>query len=189
MAINRTYFFDEVRHSLFGGSLDQGQVDGLTILLDEGEAREWDWRWIAYLLATAYHETGQTMQPIEEWGKGEGHSYGEPDPETGQTYYGRGYVQLTWADNYKKMSDICDVDMYHDASLALDPVTACKVIYEGMSRGTFTGVELDDYFTADSTDWVNARKIVNALDRAEDIAAYANDFHHALSWTPETLEA
>jgi len=35
------------------------------------------------------------MQPIEEYGKGKGMKYGSPDPETGQTYYGRGFVQTT----------------------------------------------------------------------------------------------
>ncbi|TOE35570.1 hypothetical protein CGJ43_25525, partial [Vibrio parahaemolyticus] len=59
-------------------------------------------QYLAYVLATTYHETGHTMKPIEEWGKGQGRPYGEPDPETGQTYYGRGYVQLTWLANYIK---------------------------------------------------------------------------------------
>ncbi len=63
------------------------------------------------MLATAYWETAQTMEPIEEYGKGAGRPYGEPDPATEQTYYGRGYVQLTWLPNYEKASkEIYDIE-------------------------------------------------------------------------------
>ncbi|MBE3951934.1 hypothetical protein HJ144_09510 [Vibrio parahaemolyticus] len=44
------------------------------------------------------------MQPVEEYGKGVGHEYGIPDPITGQTYYGRGDVQVTWKYNYERLS-------------------------------------------------------------------------------------
>jgi hypothetical protein len=185
MSIHRTWFFDAVRGALFGGSLTQAQVDGLNVLLDEGEARSWDHRWLAYLIATSYHETAKTMQPIAEYGKGQGRPYGVPDPVTGQTYYGRGYVQLTWKENYAKMAQVCDAPLVEEPDLALEPEIACLVIFEGMERGMFTGVGLPDYFTATVTDWVNARRIVNALDRAQDIAGYAQHFHAALSWTPE----
>jgi hypothetical protein len=184
MVIHRKYFFDSVRASLFNGALIQGQVDGLNVLLDEGDARAWDHRWLAYLLATTYHETAKTMQPIAEYGKGQGRPYGVPDPVTGQTYYGRGYVQLTWKENYAKMAEICSVPLVEEADLALEPEIAGMVIFEGMERGLFTGVGLPDYFTATVTDWYNARRIVNALDRAEEIAGYAEKFHAALSWTP-----
>ena len=53
-----------------------------------------DLRWLAYILATDYHETAYTMQPIEEYGKGAGYDYGEPDPVTGEIYFGTGLVQL-----------------------------------------------------------------------------------------------
>ena len=50
----------------------------------------------------------------------------------------------------------------------------------GMRDGTFTGKRLADYFTAKTSDWVNARKIVNGLDRAKDIAGYGRRFHSEL---------
>jgi hypothetical protein len=184
MSIHRKYFFDAVRTSLFQGSLTQEQVDGLNVLLDEGEARGWDHRWLAYLLGTTYHETAKTMQPIAEYGRGAGKPYGVPDPSTGQTYYGRGYVQLTWKENYQKMQDLLSVPLVAEPDLALEPEIACQVIFHGMETGTFTGVGLPDYFTDTLTDWVNARRIVNALDRADAIAGYAEQFHAALSWTP-----
>ena len=33
-----------------------------------------DIRWLAYMMATAKHEVANTWQPIEEYGKGAGHS-------------------------------------------------------------------------------------------------------------------
>src|SRR3954471_13721270 len=105
--INRKFFFDQIRQSLFGGSIKPSQVVGLTAILDEWEANHWnsDDRWLAYILATPYHETDKTMQPIREYGRGKGKAYGNPDPQTGQVYYGRGLVQLTWFDNYRKAAN------------------------------------------------------------------------------------
>ena len=100
--IDRAKFFAAARKAPFGGSMKQDQVDGYLRLLEEMEARGWrDQRWFAYVLATAYHETAATMQPIAEYGKGKGKAYCKPDPVTKQTYSGRGYVQLTWKDNYR----------------------------------------------------------------------------------------
>lgn len=49
-----------------------------------------------------------------------------------------------------------------------------------MDRGLFTGKKLADYFTSKSSDWVNARRIINGTDRADVIAGYAKDFYNAL---------
>ena len=82
--INRKTFFYDVRVKLFGGRLDQRQVDGMNAILDEWEKRDLtDLRWLAYALATAFWETAHTMWPIEEWGKGQGHPYGVPDSGDG----------------------------------------------------------------------------------------------------------
>jgi len=62
----------------------------------------------------ANNEIG-TIQPIEEIGKGSGQDYGKTDPETGQAYYGRGFVQLTWRDNYAK------ADVNIDEEFGIDP--------------------------------------------------------------------
>jgi hypothetical protein len=51
-----------------------------------------------------------------------------------------------------------------------------------MLRGTFTPpkyYKLADFFTEHS-DWYNARKIINGLDRAEQIAGYGRRFYFAL---------
>ena len=95
--INRDFFFLQVKKLLFGGKVSPAQVNGLNAILDGWEQNYSgdDDRWLAYALATTFHETDQKFQPIEEYGKGKGHKYGQPDPNTHQTYYGRGFVQLT----------------------------------------------------------------------------------------------
>jgi hypothetical protein len=83
---NAGAFYDSIRQSLFGGSLSQSQVDGHSILgkacgifrLDPFITQS------AYVLATAYHETAKTMQPIEE--------YGGPSTRYAP-WYGRGFVR------------------------------------------------------------------------------------------------
>lgn len=179
--IDHTAFFASVRNDPFGGRLKQSQVDGLNVFLYEWEVSELtDLRWLAYMFGTVFHETAHTMQPIEEYGLGEGHEYGEPDPETGKTYYGRGYVQLTWKDNYERMGKIVGEDLVHLPELALVPSIAVEIMFEGMTQGLFTGKKLSDYFKW-QTDEINARRIVNGTDKASTIAGYARAFYAALT--------
>jgi len=180
----RKLFFDEVRVTLFSDSLSQGQVDGMNAMLDAWErislVKEVDLRWLAYMLATDYHETAYTMQPIEEYGKGAGYDYGDPDPVTGECYYGRGLVQLTWASNYQKAGEEIHADLYWQPELALEMQKAVRVIMRGMHEGWFTGKKLADYIHGNECDFVEARRIVNGTDRAETIAGYAEKFQSAL---------
>ena len=68
--INRKFFFDTARLTLFDGGLRKPQVEGLTVLLNYWEKNHAakDDRWLAYVLATAHHETDRRMQPIREYG-------------------------------------------------------------------------------------------------------------------------
>jgi putative chitinase len=183
--INRAFFFDHVRASLFGGHMNQPQVNGMNAIVDHWEANlaTSDDRWLAYALATTFHETAFTMQPIEEVGHGRGHSYGDADPETGKRYYGRGFVQLTWKKNYAKMGDKLHVDLVNRPELALDREVATEVLFTGMIDGDFTGKKLGGYFSSGKDDWVNARKIINGLDHAGAIAQYGHKFYAAISYT------
>ncbi len=71
--MNRKAFFDSVRHSLFNGRLKQTQVDGLNTLLDEWEDTGFTNRqWLAYALATAFHESAFTIGPLAVYGRGRG---------------------------------------------------------------------------------------------------------------------
>lgn len=171
----RKTYFDMVRDTLFYGKMDQKQVDGQEFILDTWEDLHpnWDIRWLAYSLATTIHETASTMQPIEEYGKGKGQPYGVKDPKTGETYYGRGFVQLTWKENYEKMTPIVDplfpsqpIDLAKNASQALIPEFAAAIMYEGMERGLFRSDNSGKqtykrYFDDDTDDPYGAREIIN----------------------------
>lgn len=195
--IDRDRFFAAVRARPFGGSLTQGQVDGLNAILDAWEARPEfaDLRWLAYMLATAFHETARTMKPINEYGgnayffrmydpEGERGDFarqnGNTEPGDGVRFHGRGYVQLTWRSNYQKMQDLLGAPLVEDPEKALDPMIAAQIMFEGMKGGLFTGVGLARYFDHDSDDPVNARRIINGLDKAHEIAAIHRDFLAAL---------
>jgi hypothetical protein len=180
--IDRNKFFPLVREKPFNGSLEQSQVDGMNSILDAWEALPpVDIRHLAYELATVFHECATQMVPLREYGKGAGRAYGRPDPVTRLVYYGRGYVQLTWKHNYDVMGKIIGYDLVAEPDAALEPDVAARIMFEGMERGLFTGKKLNDYFTDKTSDWVNARRIINGLDRARDIAVYAQEFHVALS--------
>lgn len=184
--INPATFFYLVRIKLFGGRLAQQQVDGMNAILAEWAKRGLtDLRWLAYIFATTYWETAHTMWPIEEYGKGQGHPYGVPDPQTGQVYYGRGFVQLTWKSNYATMGKLLGVDLVGHPEQALQLAAATQVLFEGMLRaeskiGDFTGLALEDCFNATHDDWLRARAIINGTDHAAAIADLGKTFLGAL---------
>lgn len=184
-----TPFFSSARKALFGGSLKQSQVDGLNQLASSWEVYgDSDLRRFAYVLATALHETGKTMEPIHEKG---GTAYftrhyegrkdlGNTQKGDGAKYHGRGFVQITGRRNYRDWSRRLGVDLLGIPDLALNPVHAGRIIVQGMMEGTFTGKELADYINADECDFVGARRIINGTDRASLIAGYAKSFLAAL---------
>jgi putative chitinase len=165
------------------GELNNSQTQGIGYLIDclEDDIAVNDLRWAAYMLATAWHETGKTMQPIEEYGKGKDKKYGDYDPLTGKAYFGRGYVQLTWKANYMLFTTILKVDLVSHPELALEPDTAYKIMSVGMRKGSFTGVGLPRYFNENRDDPLNARKIINGLDCAGRIAGYHGIFLKAMN--------
>jgi putative chitinase len=180
--MHRARFYEIIRPALFHGSLSQSQVDGLEDLLDYAEHHTpaLDLRHVAYILATAYHETARTMQPIAEYGCGTGYPYGVPDPETGECYYGRGYVQLTWKNNYAYQGAKLHLPLLTTPDLALEPGPAARILFEGMGDGDFTGVGVGDYIDETQCAYDRARQVVNGMDCAEQIAGYAQVFQEAL---------
>lgn len=148
-----------------------------------------DLRLAAYMLATVKHECANTFRPIEEFGKGENRPYGRPVTVTdsqgnsyANVYYGRGYVQLTWHANYETLDRdlrLNGVLLFHP-EMALDPTTAYAIMSFGMRNGVFTGKKLSDYIHDDTCDYLNARRVINALDRAALIQGYAEAFESLL---------
>ncbi len=184
--INKEKFYQTIRTSLFD-KLTQKQVEGMEAILDGWiKGGYTDIRHLAYILATTYHETAKTMQPIEEFGKGKGRDYGKklklsrkPYTTPDKLYYGRGFVQLTWYENYQLASKKLKCDLLNFPELALQLDRATDILFLGMYQGWFTGKKLSDYIGV-KTDFVGARKIINGTDKASLIASYANSFLTAL---------
>jgi hypothetical protein len=185
--LNRETFFRELKTDLFPqkfiGAKGSKQIKGIDLLIDEWERRDdVNLQQFAYILATTYHETAFTMQPIKERG---GQKYLQSKKY--YPYFGRGYVQLTWETNYKKVSKKYGVDFMSNPDLALDPKYAVPILFDGMKEGWFTKYSLDS--TIDNVDdpdekevkeYVKARRIVNGTDKAHEIASYALKFEKAL---------
>ncbi|WP_105440988.1 hypothetical protein [Neorhizobium sp. T25_13] len=201
MAHNRHTFFDLVRTKLFKGRLVAAQVEGMTAILDawrerdgQGEAQP-----LSYVLATAFHETAATMQPVRETLAASDRSaitrldeafaagrlgsvktpYWRPDAE-GKSWLGRGLVQLTHRRNYEAMSAVTGIDLVADPGRAMEMPVSVAILIEGMRRGSFTGRKLGDYFGQGRAEWVGARKIINGNDRADLVARHARVFAEAL---------
>jgi hypothetical protein len=181
--MNRETFFAHIRREPFSGKMTPSQVSGVNDLLDAWN-NSLDVRWLAYVLATVFHETAARMQPVREGLARSDASarrilakypYAQPDPVTGHAYYGRGHVQLTWRRNYEKLGKPLGIDLVSNPDLALDPAISLRVLFLGMTNGLYTGKSLGDYFSAVRDDPVGARRIVNGTDRAGLIAGY----HHA----------
>ena len=126
---------------------------------------------MAYVIATTEWETAKTFKPVREafwlsesWRKKNFRYY---------PYYGRGFVQLTWKNNYQKYSDLLGVDMVKNPDLAMDSNVALFVLVHGFKTGTFTTRKITDYININKTDFLNARRCINGMDQASKIAALA----------------
>jgi len=154
--------------------------------------------WAAYMMATVEHETARRFLPVEEVGRGQGNPYGvtlkvactnrmrssncatrlgtaAQGAFRENVYYGRGYVQLTWQSNYAQLGQALGMGrlLMEEPELALEPETAYAVMTYGMTRGAFTGKRLGDYLCDGMKDYVQARRVVNGLDCAAEIAELA----------------
>jgi len=149
-----------------------------------------DIRWVSYMLATVRRECGGTWRPIKEWGLGRRHIYGKEidvlDPINNTTkknaYYGRGYVQLTWDYNYKKLGKELGLgdDLYINPDKVLKPDIAYKIMSVGMCKGLFAGASLAQYLSGKKTDYIGARRIINGSDHAVEIAKDASIYEALL---------
>lgn len=150
-----------------------------------------DIRWVAYMLATVNRECDGKWKPIKEYGEGKIKKYGVKikvtDPKTKEelenVYYGRGYVQITWAKNYKKMGQALGMgdDLYIHPDKTLDHNIAYKIMSLGMRKGLFTTARLAQYLSGNRTDYEGARKIINGIDHAKEIASNATKYEQLLN--------
>ncbi len=126
----------------------------------------------AYVLATSSLESQH--KPQKEWKAREGTVIWETAQKyywhTG--YYGRGFVQLTLEDNYRKWSQKLGVDLLSNPDLALKVDIAARILCEGMRDGEFTGHKLADYGSGRTYDVGGARTIVNPGEGARKLGLF-----------------
>lgn len=126
---------------------------------------------LAYILATAYWETNQTVEPVREaywlsddWRKSNLRYY---------PWYGRGFVQLTWEQNYIRAGKELSLDLTSDPDVVMYPDISAQILVHGSMQGWFTGRKIGDYITLHKSDFVNARRVINGNDKAKQIAKLA----------------
>ncbi len=204
--MNRAKFYASSK-KLFG-SLSQPQVDGIEAILNEAERRNTPDTWLAYMLATAYLETGATMQPVKEnlnySAQGLQRTFQKYFNATMAAAYARQPERIAnrayanrmgngneasgdgWRYRGRGLVQITGKDNYTKFGIvgspddALVDEVATRIMFDGMERGSFTGKKLSDYFHDDVAEWTEARRIINGQDRAKDIASYAGIFHKAI---------
>ena len=206
MLIDRKKFYEKFPGTKLGkAKLTASRKAGFEAIFDAwDEIKHYDiLEWLAYALATAWHETGTRMQPIRE-------GFKDTDDEAcacvadyckkkkvdnyarrhdnGMSYYGRGYVQLTHAANYLAMGRRLGLGekLYDNPDLAMEPEHAAKILLIGMIEGCFRpkAGKLIDYFDGKKDDWKNARGLING-DIAKNgmiVGAYGKAFFAALGY-------
>lgn len=134
----------------------------------------------AYVLATADWETNHTFEPVRE-------AYWVKNAEAWRKknlryypWYGRGLVQLTWEDNYRRAGKAIGVDLIKNPDGALEAGSAVKILVKGMIEGWFTSKKLSDYITLKRSEFIAARAIINGKDKAQEIAALAMKYDDEL---------
>jgi putative chitinase len=186
-SIDLSVFFNEIKPHLFV-RLSVPQVEGMEAKLKAFSEANWPVSWAAYALATSYHETAKRMVPVREglsasdaWRKKNLRYY---------PWYGRGDVQLTWEDNYKKADRELGLNgaLVNNLDLALDKDISAKILVKGMEEGWFSGDKEGRHTLrrhlpdekGTKTQFKPARRIINLMDKADLIANYALGFQEAL---------
>lgn len=133
----------------------------------------------AFLFATVVVETGirQFSPAAVERGEGAGKDYGRPDPRTGQRYYGRGWVQLTYDHQYRMAGERLGLPLLTQPDLALQPDNSYRILVtaltegipevyrqnaNGASNGQGPRVKAGDFISASQVDYGQARAVINA---------------------------
>lgn len=207
--MDREIFYDKVRAAPFGGRLPQTAFDAIEEILRQGAGLPAEH--LAYILATAYHESGHDMVSKRE----------------NLTYTSAARIRQVWPSRfataaaaqpyvrnpeklanfvYGNRDDLGNIHKgdgwkYRGAGLvqitgranfrkfglednpegALTLVVAVSILIQGMTKGMFTGKKLSDYNLPAS--FRSARAIVNGDVTANGttIAGHAMDFLSALN--------
>jgi peptidoglycan hydrolase-like protein with peptidoglycan-binding domain len=135
---------------------------------------------LAYMMATIEWETAGTFEPVREayWFS---EDWRAVNLQPYYPYYGRGYVQLTWDDNYSKYAEITGLDLVGEPDQAMQPDVALKILVDGFKHGRFTGISLEECVDLTQTDYLESRRCINGRDKAQEIADIAADWERFFS--------
>lgn len=210
--MDKKAFFEELRKNkkMFPQGISQEFVNGVNTLLEVWYKYNFDKTQtkyeLAYNLATSFHETAGTMQPIYERGAKSYFNKYEPGTKLGKQlgntqrgdgflFRGAGHVQNTGRRNAdvsgQKLSKFLNVrvDFLSNPALRVDPTISAISLFLGNHEGWWTGRKLNNYlrthYSEESElvlmhDFTRARAVVNGNDKAELIATYAFNFLDAL---------
>lgn len=146
--------------------------------------------WVPYVMATVKHETAGTFLPINEFGTDVyfRRRYG-PQTDVGKRlgnmvesdatdFKGRGYVQITGRDNYKRVGQNLGLGdrLVQFPHMALNPSISLAILCDGMYNGWFTGLSLRKMEAQQPSDYTPWRRMINGTDKAEHIAAIARSY-------------
>lgn len=194
--MDKKVFYDFIRNLPFGGKISPNQFDGIEKILNYAEENHagMDDRWLAYILATVFHETARTMQPVREMDN-QNKTYLKSKKY--YPYYGRGLIQITWKENYEKYG-------IENPDDALTWPIALYVLFHGMIEGEFRKdkggkIGLRRYFNAKVDNPTMARLIVNGYktvngkreelpDASGLIAQYHRNFLDSITQAKKAVE-
>lgn len=167
---------------LFGARLTPSQIEGVANIVEYGRRHGVSDLHLAYVLATAFHETAKWMQPIREGAVRYGKNYTDaqsrravaslhakgiirtnyalPAGPFKQSYYARGLVGITWYDNYLKFEKLLGIPLTEFPDLALEWEHALPMLFTGMIDGVYTTRKLS--MIQSPADYYDARAIINA---------------------------
>jgi hypothetical protein len=74
-------------------------------------------------------------------------------------------------------------DLVAASTRAMDLDIALKIMFVGMREGLFTGISLADRFSKTKERWLEARQIINGMERAALVASYAKAYYGSISYT------
>jgi hypothetical protein len=151
--------------------LKAGADDGILTIIEYGLRNNYSIALIAYAVATSGHETAYWYQPIREGATRSGPKFTDAQAIAavvaamnrgiikqnyvkkinGRSYYGRGLVQITWLDNYKKYEDLTGKPLVANPDLALDWQVALFILYDGIANGRFREGKRFSLYVPDGT--------------------------------------
>lgn len=179
-------FYVHLRAGLLGPQIETSEVTGCEAILKAMEGLPTSH--VAYAFATAYHETNATLLPVveaywlsEAWRKKNLRYY---------PWHGRGLVQVTWEENYRKADRALKLNgtLLANPDRALEPAIAADIMRIGMVEGWFAGDKNGRHTlarhlpaaVATLEQFKAARRIINGVDDDLLIARHAIQFQTAL---------